>query len=129
MFVSWLSLGAGSIAYAMWQRWQPRPFCSYFVCHHKGGAAAQARFVQLLIVAKAGKKCFIDSDDLLNLDLLFDTVRSCVGHLVVYLTRYILTRPWCSGELVMSHKCSKKVTGVRTTEYRHPTKSQLADLA
>eukprot|EP00971_Amphidinium_carterae_P094770 1875614-Amphidinium_carterae.1 len=30
--------------------------------HHKGGAASQARHLQMLIASKTGRPCFIDSD-------------------------------------------------------------------
>ena len=43
---------------------------------------------------------FLDSDQLEELDLIFETVRSNTKNLVVLLTKMILTRPWCIGWLV-----------------------------
>ena len=42
-------------------------------------------------------------------DSLFDTVKSQVEHLVVYLTREVLTRPWCAGEIATSVKKGPKI--------------------
>ena len=116
------------MSYSLYRRWQPNPFHPDFVWQHKGGAAAQARLVQMILMAQAGKKCYIDSDGLLLLDKLFDTVRSFVRHLIVYLTQQILTRPWCAGEIVTSHKNMKMVTAVKTPEYESLGDEQLANL-
>jgi len=55
--------------------------------------------------ATRAKTVFLDSDNLLNLDKLFDYVGSQSDVLVVLSSSKILTRPWCMGELVtgMNH--------------------------
>eukprot|EP00971_Amphidinium_carterae_P188326 3738356-Amphidinium_carterae.1 len=40
---------------------------NYFLSHHKAGAAAQARFLQMLIQRRLHKSCFLDSDNLVDL--------------------------------------------------------------
>ena len=49
-------------------------------------------------------KVFIDCDDLVNLEDLFDYVASHTATVVVLLNKEILSRPWCLGELVTAHK-------------------------
>merc|ERR1740121_1123268 len=73
-------------------RFRPSPWYDFFVCHHKEAAQAQARYVQLLVRTNLRRSCFIDSDDLVDLSTLFDTVLARVGHLLVYLTTSTLTR-------------------------------------
>ena len=80
-------------------RYVPRPMYSHFICHHKVGAAAQSRVLQLLIQQLTGQVCFIDSDHLVDLDSLYNAVRSCLRNLVVYLTSQTMRRPWCVGEM------------------------------
>eukprot|EP00971_Amphidinium_carterae_P007890 156075-Amphidinium_carterae.1 len=47
-----------------------------FICHHKKAAAAQARHLQMVLVAKSHENCFLDSDHLKSLDALFDIIRT-----------------------------------------------------
>ncbi len=54
---------------------------------------------KVLLQSKAKQIVFIDSDDLKELDQLFDIAKCKVRRLVVYLTRDTLTRPWCAGEV------------------------------
>lgn len=96
---------------------------TYFVCHHKAAAAAQARLLQLVLRAATGKSCFLDSDDLRHLGDLFEIVRSNVKHLLVYLTAQTLKRPWCAGEIATAYRNKK-----RTTRIVHPSFVALTDL-
>jgi hypothetical protein len=83
-----------------------------------------------LIVGKTRKNVFIDSDDLKELDTLFDTVRCKLEHLVVYLTRDTLTRPWCTGEIVTAVIAPfVKITVVTTESFVAPGESQLMNLS
>uniref|UniRef100_A0A6U9URZ9 TIR domain-containing protein n=1 Tax=Zooxanthella nutricula TaxID=1333877 RepID=A0A6U9URZ9_9DINO len=117
-----------AVCVAIVMRFFPQPFYHYFICHHKAHSAAQARLLKLLIVGKTKKKVFIDSDDLVDLDTLFDTVKSKVGTLLVYLTRDTLTRPWCAGEVFMAIHCKVKVTAIRTSGFEEPSEKQLSNL-
>jgi len=117
------------VAISIYRRLIPSPFYRNFVCHHKADAAAQARFVQLLLVEKTRQSCFIDSDDLKNLDELFDIVKCRVGWLVVYLTSDTLRRPWCAGEITITFQTHQRLVPVRTPSFRPPSDSELEDVS
>jgi len=68
---------------------------------------------------------FIDSDDLQELDTLFDIVKSRVQHLVVYLTADTLKRPWCAGEIVSAYHAKIQVTRLTTSSFVHPQEEEL----
>lgn len=73
----------------------------FFICHHKGGAGAFARLLKthLLENTKVTSGVFLDSDDLQDLNKLFEFVREELDTLVVVCTKELMTRPWCAGEL------------------------------
>uniref|UniRef100_A0A7S2LN19 TRP C-terminal domain-containing protein n=1 Tax=Zooxanthella nutricula TaxID=1333877 RepID=A0A7S2LN19_9DINO len=74
-----------------------------FISHHKVDAAAQARYLQLSIQGRVGRRAFLDSDHALNLDVRLNVVSSQVGTVIVLLTSNALRRPWCAGEIVVTH--------------------------
>lgn len=98
----------------------PYPWYDYFLCHHKAAAAAQARLLKLILQHNKHKEVFIDSDDLFDLSILFDIVKTRVYTLAVYLTDSTLARGWCVGEIVSA--CSAKVTMVAmvTSSFQEP---------
>jgi len=102
-----------ALGISVYQRLLPSPRYDFFVCHHKVDASAQSRLLKCMMTAR-NLEVFIDSDDLQDLDSLFDTVRSRVRHVIVYLTKDTLTRPWCSGEIVTAYRNNKKTTVVLT---------------
>jgi len=122
VFLVALAIG---VTIALIQRTRPNPYYHRFVCHHKAGAAAQARFLQLLLQVKTHQSCFIDSDHLTNLDDLFDVVRSKVGRLIVYMTSDVLKRPWCAGEVTTAYKARVKATRVMTRSFQSPSQESL----
>jgi len=73
----------------------------YFICHHKGGAGAFARLLKTHLVENPHVTggVFLDSDDLQDLNKLFQYVREELNTLVVVCTKELMTRPWCAGEL------------------------------
>merc|ERR1719491_576362 len=73
-------------------------------------------------------RVFIDSDNLRELDKLFDIVRCQVTHLIVYLTRLTLSRPWCAGEIVTACSVKLKITTLRTASFQAPTPEHLSNL-
>jgi len=115
--------------YALRERLMPRPYYTWFITHHKGGAAAQARYVKSLLSMKTGKKVFIDSDDLQDLDTLFDTVRVRTDVLVVYATAETLKRPWCAGEIVVASRTKTHLVLVRTPSFTDPSAEEMANIA
>ena len=71
--------------------------CLYgmFLCHHKGGAGSLCRLIKILVARHSKLRVFLDCDQLENLDLLFDIVRSSSESVVVVLTPEVLKRaPW-----------------------------------
>lgn len=122
------ALAVGVMLYTAYQRIRRTDVYSYFICHHKAQAAAQARLLKILLQAKGHRKTvFIDSDDLLELTELFDIVKCKVQHLIVYLTRDVLTRPWCAGEVVTAFQARIQVTAVKAPSFRGVTQEQLAN--
>ena len=91
-------------------------FFHEFICHHKKGTGACARMLKAqLLEFYPGTNPFIDCDDLTNLDMLFDYVGSQSKNLVVLMSKELLLRPWCIGEL-----CVGKLNKVLVTPVRFP---------
>jgi hypothetical protein len=117
---------AGSLlAFSVWATCRvllATPWYAYFVCHAKRSAGCFARLLQIKLQQRTKRpfRSFIDSDDLVNLNLLFDIVRTAVGHLVVVLNNQTLTRPWCSGEITTAVRNKVPVIVLRTTDYMAP---------
>jgi len=104
----------------------PSPWYHYFICHHKQHAAAQARLMKTMILSKKrGLSVFIDSDNLQELDKLFDVVKAQVGCLTVYLTSDTLKRPWCAGEIVTAFRVKIVVIKVKTPSFIPPHSKQM----
>jgi hypothetical protein len=102
----------------------------YFICHHKMATGAMARLLKMCLLDKIGNdkftttassKVFLDSDNLQNLDILFDTVGTNVECLVVLASREILTRPWCVGEITVSKEANTCTIIVECADYEKPT--------
>jgi len=100
----------------------------YFLSHHKADAAAQARFLQMLLRMHLHKTCFLDSDNLVDLEVLFDIVKSSVAHFVILLTRDTLRRPWCVGELVIALEAKLPITRLLHPSFQNPTESDFSDI-
>merc|ERR1740121_2434647 len=82
-----------------------------------------------VVLTSRGQSCFIDSDDLMDLDKLFDIVKTSLEHLAILLTREVLMRPWCAGEIATSTKKRIKMTCIHVPGFLPPTEDQLEDLA
>jgi len=121
-----LGVGAGlSIKDSLW----PNARYHHFLCHHKAFAAAQARYLQMLILKHLHKTCFLDSDDLKDLSKLFETVKTRVTHFLVYLTKDTLTRPWCVGEVVVCKESKLTITKIVHWSFQGPTARDLEDVS
>ncbi|CAE7840919.1 Ank1 [Symbiodinium necroappetens] len=122
-----LTVGLG---YSIYRTCVPGKHYKWFICHHKADASAQARLLKVLLQAKNSYgNVFIDSDNLVDLDTLFNVVKVQVETLVVYMTRDILTRPWCVGEIVTAFRSSTvQVVRVKTCSYSVPSDEKLNDL-
>ncbi|CAE8615264.1 unnamed protein product [Polarella glacialis] len=113
IFVIWISVGVLTAGWFLYMRVKSsmyKPF-QYFICHHKAGAGSFSRLLKQLLTSSIGfkKSVFIDSDDLKDLDRLFDYVASSTDSLVILCSAEIMSRPWCLGEMV-----SAKGAGVKT---------------
>jgi len=118
------------LGYGIYKKLRPGHMYHSFICHHKADAGAQARFLKILLVNRLRKNVFIDSDDLIELDKLFDIVKTQVSNLVVYLTRQTLTRPWCAGEITTTYasRGKVKVLAVKTPSFLPPSEEQLQSM-
>jgi len=90
----------GFSAYKHFTRAAHKPF-SHFICHHKAGAGSFARLLKMCLCqgGRVDKRVFIDSDDLTDLELIFDYVGSQSDRLVILCSKDIFSRPWCMGEM------------------------------
>eukprot|EP00931_Biecheleriopsis_adriatica_P048436 TRINITY_DN27982_c0_g1_i1.p1 TRINITY_DN27982_c0_g1~~TRINITY_DN27982_c0_g1_i1.p1 ORF type:complete len:1575 (+),score=273.60 TRINITY_DN27982_c0_g1_i1:585-4727(+) len=88
-----------AISATVWRLLRPTRRFKAFICHQKSTAGSLARFVKLMIGKHSTDHVFLDSDQLHDLDTLFDTVRCWTQNVVVLLTPEVLTRPWCVGEV------------------------------
>lgn len=88
---------------ALYRRFQPAEKFAMFLCHHKGGAGALARYIKMKSHNHVRTPIFLDSDNLEELDLIFDAIRSRTKNVVVLLTPELLMRMWCAGEIATAH--------------------------
>ncbi|CAK0844867.1 unnamed protein product, partial [Prorocentrum cordatum] len=63
---------------------------------------------------------FIDTDDLVDLDGLFDVVASETEVLILVASEGVLMRPWCVGELVTAMDRGVEGICLRLPDFRHP---------
>ena len=102
--VSPLLAGLTAIAYSLLRHYRPAKYFGIFLCHHKGGAGSLCRLLKLLVAKHSNTEVFLDSDQLEDLDLIFDTIRLKTKSVVVVLTAELLKRMWCAGEIVTAFK-------------------------
>ncbi|CAK0866538.1 unnamed protein product [Prorocentrum cordatum] len=123
------AVGVVAIMASVYYYFKPFPMYPSFFCHHRVGAQAQARLLKMMLTSKTGRPVFTDTDDLTQLDSLFDTVKTQVHHLVVSLTRDTLSMPWCAGEIVTAFMWRKQITAVVTDSFVPPNEKAYADMA
>eukprot|EP00913_Durusdinium_trenchii_P011361 g10672.t1 len=92
------------ITHAVLRHFRPGNVFGVFLCHHKGGAGALCRWMKLMAAQHSSSEIFLDSDQLEDLDLIFDTIRAKTRSVVVVLTSELLQRMWCAGEIVTAFK-------------------------
>jgi hypothetical protein len=94
----------------------------YFVSHHKAVTGAFARLLKMMILeVRSDIEVFLDSDNLVNLDVLFDTVANDVEHIVMVMNQEFMKRPWCMGELAIANIKKVKVWPLYLAEFKPPT--------
>jgi len=126
MMVLAVTLMLGSLATHFVMRRQKE--FQYFITHHKADAAAQARLLKMMLQRLTARPVFIDSDNLQNLDFLFEVVRSKVQNLIVYLTSDTLSRPWCAGEIVTAYYSKVPIILVRCQSFKELRPHQIRNL-
>ncbi|CAE8598630.1 unnamed protein product [Polarella glacialis] len=99
----------GAFAYTAYARFGEKGVFGTFLCHHKGGAGSLARFIKLIMERHSTAKVFYDSDEVENLDLIFDVVRNQTKMLLVLVTPEVQKRMWCAGEIVSAHSNNVRI--------------------
>merc|ERR1719210_1006613 len=99
------------------KRVQMKKMFGIFLCHHKGGGGVLARFIKLAMRRSTNAEIFLDSDNLEDLDVLFDIVRTQVQNHVVLLTSELLKRIWCAGEIVTAVANNVPIVPVACDDY------------
>ncbi|CAE8681777.1 unnamed protein product [Polarella glacialis] len=96
-----------------------------FLCHHKGAAGVLCRYIKMMLTKHARGNVFLDTDQLEDLDLIFDAVKCQTKTLVVVLTPQVLTHMWCAGEIVSAHRNKVPIVSLICSGYEHPDQSQI----
>jgi len=91
----------------------------FFICHHKVGAGCVARFINVEFAAR-GRKAFLDTDHLRDLDKLFDYVACHTQTLLLLCTEHVFTRPYCMGEVVTATHGQIKIAKVILPDFEEP---------
>jgi hypothetical protein len=107
----------GTVGYFVWRVKVPRNAFAAFLCHHKVGCGAGARLMKMELEARLQAPVFLDSDSLDDLEDLLNIVRTSVKNLVVLLTKDVLSRPWCAGEIACAFACQVKMIPVRFDDF------------
>ncbi len=109
-------------------RWLARQFYDIFLCHHKEAAGSLARFIKTNIEDYLGVSVFLDSDELDSIESIFDIVGRCTGNLVVLLTKMVLTRVWCAGEITTAKVNNIPIVPVACNDYENRGEQMLTRL-
>jgi len=117
-----------ALALAVYKRLRPQKSFGMFLCHHKAGAVALCRQLKLSMASYTASPIFLDSDQLEDLDLIFDVVRSEVANLVIILSPELLTRMWCAGEIVTGHQNSVHIVPVICDGFAKPSDLELESI-
>merc|ERR1719181_1688700 len=93
----------------------------FFVSHHKAATGAFARLLKMMLLEVNHKvDVFLDSDNLMSLSSLFDTVAEDVEHLILVASAEFLKRPWCIGEVTIAHVRKVKTYPLHCTDFTRP---------
>jgi hypothetical protein len=120
-------------AFAMLKRhlFKTKKSFQYFLCHHKAAAGTFARLTKICLADSAHvstSRIFLDSDNLTDLESLFDTVSGEVGTLVVLSSREVLLRPWCLGEVTTCYLHKVPMFPVYFPDFTPPSDLLIKDI-
>jgi hypothetical protein len=118
----------GIMGYAIYMYLFPRLLYGAFLCHHKEGAGSLARYVKMKMGQFSRSTVFLDSDQLDDLESIFNIVSADTKNLVVLLTKRTLVRPWCAGEIVSAFVNEVPIVTVACDDYTPPDEEALAKL-
>eukprot|EP00416_Gambierdiscus_australes_P024191 CAMPEP_0171079336 /NCGR_PEP_ID=MMETSP0766_2-20121228/15191_1 /TAXON_ID=439317 /ORGANISM="Gambierdiscus australes, Strain CAWD 149" /LENGTH=599 /DNA_ID=CAMNT_0011536517 /DNA_START=45 /DNA_END=1844 /DNA_ORIENTATION=+ len=113
------------LSLSLYRRLRPQKRFGAFLCHHKASAGALARQIKMLMHLGCTSGVFLDSDELDDLDGLFDIVRCEIRSLVVMLNGAVLTRVWCAGEITTAIRNRIHVLPVYFDSFKFPDKAQI----
>lgn len=99
-----------------------------FVSHHKSEAAVLARLWKVLLEAEMQIEVYLDSDNLVQLDSLFDTVGNDTEYLLLLLTNFTLERPWCAGEIATAVHKNVNIIPVACDGFQLPSTEALLEI-
>eukprot|EP00971_Amphidinium_carterae_P089058 1762599-Amphidinium_carterae.1 len=120
-----------AVVWGVYQRFfrKVKPY-QFFLCHHKAAAGAFTRLLkmQLKDTGKLLSDVFVDSDNLENLDNLFDYVGNGTMTLTVIATEMIFTRPWCVGEMNTARMKHVNTVLVAMPSYHKPDEKFIQEL-
>ena len=91
-----------------------------FLSHHKASSGILCRYLKIVMTKNARVKVFYDSDDLLNLGDLFETLRTRTDSLLAVLTPGFLHSVWCIGELTLAFHCSLPIFALCCDGFKLP---------
>jgi len=101
-----------------------QPSYCVFLSHHKQDASIFARLVKMQLEQQCGaRSVFLDSDNLVNLDRLLETVKCNTGIVLAMLTGGYFSRMWCCAELVTAHRNSIPIVLVQFPGYMPPNEN------
>eukprot|EP00416_Gambierdiscus_australes_P023823 CAMPEP_0171065560 /NCGR_PEP_ID=MMETSP0766_2-20121228/6914_1 /TAXON_ID=439317 /ORGANISM="Gambierdiscus australes, Strain CAWD 149" /LENGTH=472 /DNA_ID=CAMNT_0011521671 /DNA_START=11 /DNA_END=1429 /DNA_ORIENTATION=- len=110
----------------LYNRFRPSLRYGAFLCHYKAGAGALARQIKMLLQFRTSSCIFLDSDELDDLERLFDIVRCDTWNLVVLLSGDVLTRVWCAGEIATACRNSVKMVPFSFDEFEFPSDNDVS---
>ena len=124
IFAGILSLLLIGVAYSLFMLCSHRKNTyQFFLCHHKEGSGSFARLLKMCLQThpQVTRKVFLDSDNLVDLRVLFEVVGSRTDTLVVLCSSDILSRPWCVGEMVTARLHDIDTFLVRLPDFKWPS--------
>ena len=120
--------GAIALVHAFYRHVFPSSTFGIFLCHHKGGAGSLCRLIKLVVKEYSSTEVFLDSDQLEDLDLIFETIRNKTRSVVVVLTSDLLSRMWCAGEVVTAFKNKVKTLPLVCDGYVLPNEDMITHI-
>ena len=84
------------------------------------------RYFKIKIGRISKAEVFLDSDQLEELDLIFDIVRCSTQNLVTLLTAETMHRMWCAGEITTAVRSKIPIVPVACDDYVPPDEPALA---